>query len=93
MYYVYIITNIENTVLYTGITNNLYRRIYQHREKLVDGFSKRYNLFKLVYYEETESVESAILREKQIKNMSRLKKKQLVICKNREWTDLFPELQ
>jgi len=92
MYYVYIITNIENTVLYTGVTNNLQKRIYQHREKMVDGFSKRYNLFKLVYYEETESIESAILREKQIKNLSRLNKRNLVNSKNPELADLWPSL-
>ncbi len=66
-YYVYIMTNKYNTVLYTGVTNDLKRRVYEHREKLIDGFTKRYNATKLVYYEVYENVESAILREKQIK--------------------------
>ena len=92
MYYVYIVTNIANTVLYTGFTNNLLRRIYEHREKVVDGFSKRYNLFKLVYFEESENAFSAIEREKKIKNMSRQRKKDLISSKNEMWTDLWPEV-
>ena len=66
-YYIYIMTNKRNTVVYTGITNDLRRRVYEHREKLVDGFTKKYNITKLVYYEVFEDVENAILREKQIK--------------------------
>ena len=66
-YYVYILTNKRHKVLYTGVTNNLKRRVYEHREKMIAGFTKKYNVFKLVFYEETESSEAAILREKQIK--------------------------
>lgn len=77
-YYVYMITNQYNTVLYIGVTNNLVRRIYEHKNKLVKGFSSKYNLNKLVYFERTESIESAILREKQLKKYSRAKKEQLI---------------
>ena len=73
-YYVYIITNKYNTTIYVGVTNNLARRIYEHKNKLVEGFSFKYNLNKLIYFECTENVESAIIREKQIKNYSRAKK-------------------
>jgi putative endonuclease len=66
-YYVYIVTNTGNNVLYTGMTNNLKRRIYEHKEKLIEGFAKKYNIDKLVYYESTNNVNSAIQREKQIK--------------------------
>ncbi len=66
-YYVYIMTNKNNTVIYTGVTNDLKRRVYEHREKLTEGFIKKYNITKLVYYEISRDVKSAILREKQIK--------------------------
>lgn len=75
-YYVYIMTNKGNTVLYTGITRDLKKRVYQHKEKLVDGFTQKYNITKLVYYEVFEDPENAISREKQIKAGSR-KKNQL----------------
>ena len=65
-YYTYIMTNKRNTVLYTGVTNNLKRRAYEHKEKLADGFMNKYNIIKLVYYEVFEDIENAILREKQI---------------------------
>ena len=78
-------TNKNNTVLYTGITNDLKRRVYEHKEKLVDGFTKKYNVTKLVYYEVFEDPENAILREKQIKAGSRQKKLDLINCINREW--------
>jgi len=70
-YFVYILTNKRNNVLYTGVTNDLRRRVYEHQEKLVPGFTKKYNVYKLVYYEMTESIEAAIKREKQIKGGSR----------------------
>jgi putative endonuclease len=70
-YYVYIMSNKYNTVLYTGVTNNLKRRVYEHREKLIEGFSSKYNCNKLVWYEETGDIESAILKEKQIKKWKR----------------------
>ncbi|HAO94266.1 MAG: excinuclease ABC subunit C [Deltaproteobacteria bacterium GWB2_55_19] len=88
-YYVYIITNKWNNVLYTGVTNDLKRRIYEHKEKLIDGFTKKYNIDKLVYYEATGSIESAITREKQIKGGSRAQKKELVRSMNAGWVDLY----
>ncbi len=88
MYYVYILTNKAKTVLYTGVTNDLTRRMYEHKNKLIDGFSKRYNLNLLVYYETTTDVKSAIAREKQIKNLLRRKKEQLISAINPEWNDL-----
>ena len=91
-YYVYIMTNVRNTVLYAGVTNDLIRRVYEHKERLVDGFTKKYNIAKLVYYEVFEDIENAILREKQIKAGSRQKKVQLINSINREWRDLYDEL-
>ena len=88
-YFVYILTNKHNEVLYTGITNNLKRRIYEHREKLVSGFTKKYNVSKLVYYEIYQDSENAILREKQIKAGSRQKKIDLINSTNRKWLDLY----
>lgn len=91
-YFVYIITNKYNTTLYIGVTNNLVRRIYEHRNKLLDGFSAKYNLNKLIYYECTQDVESAIHREKQLKNYSRAKKEQLIEKFNPEKIDLYPSI-
>jgi putative endonuclease len=91
-YYVYMMTNVKNTVLYTGVTNDLIRRAWEHRQKLIEGFTKKYNVVKLVYYEVSEDIESAILREKQIKAGSRQKKVQLVNDMNREWRDLYDGL-
>ena len=85
-------TNKRNTVLYTGITNDLKRRVYEHKEKLVDGFTKRYNITKLVYYEVFEDPENAIWREKQIKAGSRQRKIDLINKVNREWLDLYEEI-
>ena len=91
-YYVYIITNKWNKVLYTGVTNDLQRRVLEHKNKTLKGFIKRYNVDKLVYYEDTENIESAILRENQTKGSSRKDKIQLVNSLNPEWRDLFEEL-
>ena len=88
-YYVYILTNSYNTVLYVGVTNNLVRRIYEHKNKLVDGFTKKYNLNKLVYFEETTDVNSAILREKQLKNYKRCKKIALIEKANPTWEEII----
>ncbi len=88
-YCVYIVTNKNNTTLYTGVTSNLVQRIFQHKSKAVAGFSKKYNLQKLVYYECTEDVHSAIQREKQIKAGSRKKKIQLIENMNPGWDDLY----
>ena len=82
-------TNKRNTVLYTGVSNNLKKRVYEHKEKLTEGFTKKYNITKLVHYEVFEDVESAILREKQVKAGSRQKKIDLVNSQNKEWADLY----
>jgi len=86
-YYVYIMTNRSQT-LYTGVTNDLQHRVYEHKQKLVDGFTKKYNLTKLVYYESTDDVRSAIGREKQIKGWLRAKKIALIESMNPQWGDL-----
>jgi len=91
-YYVYIMTNSTNTVTYTGVTNDLFRRIYEHKNKLAEGFTKKYKINKLVYYEVCENIESAILREKQIKSWSREEKVKLVNTMNQDWHDLYGEL-
>ena len=91
MYYVYLLTNKRNTVLYTGVTNNLERRIYEHKNKLIEGFTARYNINKLVYFESTTSIETAIQREKQIKGWLRKRKNELVESINPEWKDLSEE--
>lgn len=88
MYYVYIMTNKNNTVLYTGITGDLKRRVYEHKSKIQGGFTKRYNIQSLVYYEEYSDVNQAILREKSIKNLVRRKKDELITSLNPEWKDL-----
>ena len=91
-YYVYIMTNQANTVLYTGVTNDLKRRTFEHKKKLAAGFAARYNLTKLVYFEACGEAESAILREKQIKGGSRQNKIDLISSINRQWRDLYGEL-
>ena len=91
-YYVYMMTNKHNTVLYTGITSDLMRRVFEHKEGLGGVFTSKYNLTRLVYYEITEDVRTAIEREKQIKGGSRTKKDQLVDGVNPEWRDLYDEL-
>ena len=90
-YYVYLLTNTHNTVLYTGVTNNIERRLYEHKNKLIKGFTEKYNLHKLVYVEETNDVNAAIAREKQIKGWVRVKKDALVINQNPKWLDLSAE--
>ena len=87
-YYIYILTNKSNKVLYVGMTNDLTRRIYEHKDKLVEGFTKKYNLTKLVYYEITTDVESALCREKQLKNWHRDWKVNLINKFNHKWDDL-----
>ena len=86
-YYVYILTNPSGT-LYTGVTNDLKRRVWEHKQKLVPGFAKRYNVSRLVYFEETSDVYAAISREKQIKAWRREKKVALIESANRDWRDL-----
>ena len=87
-YYVYIVTNKRNGTLYTGITNNLKRRVYEHKNKLVEGFTKKYGLVILVHFEVTNDVYSAISREKQIKGWIRKKKLALIEETNPYWKDL-----
>jgi len=91
-YCVYILTNQRNTVLYTGVTSDLKRRVFEHREKLVEGFTERYKVWKLVFYEVTDDVHAAITREKQIKAGSRQKKIDLINSMNPEWRDMYEEL-
>jgi len=85
-------TNKQNTTLYTGVTNDLIRRVYEHKQKLIDGFTKKYNIHKLVFYEVFNDPENAISREKQIKAGSRAKKIGYVNSKNPEWKDLYEEI-
>src|SRR5215469_11245948 len=92
VYCVYILTNKRNTVLYTGVTGDLRARVYQHREKLLPGFTNHYNVSKLVYYEAGHDVAGAITREKQIKAGSRRKKLDLINRLNPEWRDLYEDL-
>jgi len=91
-YYVYIMTNKYNTVLYTGVTNDLIRRVYEHKNKLVEGFTAKYNLAKLVYYDICKDVKEAINREKQIKGWKREKKEKLIKGFNPDWKDLYEEI-
>ena len=89
-YYTYILTNKYNEVLYIGVTNDLARRVAEHRSGTIPGFTQKYNCHKLVYYEEYSEVEMAIAREKQLKKWSRPKKETLIATKNKEWEDLMP---
>ena len=91
-YYVYILSNKWNTVLYVGVTNELVKRVWQHKQKLVKGFTEKYNLDKLVYYESGGDVNEAILKEKLIKGGSRKKKVLLIEKMNPEWKDLYETL-
>lgn len=90
--FVYIMTNYNKTTLYTGVTNNLKRRVYEHKNKLIDGFTKRYNITFLVYYECFDNIQEAILREKQLKGGSRQKKIDLINNVNPEWKDLYTSI-
>ncbi|OGY44260.1 MAG: hypothetical protein A3J62_02940 [Candidatus Buchananbacteria bacterium RIFCSPHIGHO2_02_FULL_38_8] len=87
-YFVYILTNWNNKVLYTGITNNLERRLFEHKNRIVEGFTTKYNVSKLVYYEEYNNAYDAITREKQIKNWHRQWKINLIKSLNSKWDDL-----
>jgi putative endonuclease len=91
-YYVYIMTNKNNSILYTGVTNDLKRRVYEHKNKLVEGFTKKYNIDKLVFYEVYDDINNAIAREKQIKSGSRAKKIKLIEEMNSRWNDLYDEI-
>ena len=87
-YYVYIMTNWNNYVLYIGVTNNLERRVYEHKHKLLPGFTAQYNVNKLVYFEETPDVKAAIAREKQLKGWKRERKNELINHANPDWHEL-----
>jgi putative endonuclease len=91
-FFVYIMTNPRNTVLYTGVTSNLSRRVSEHKEKRTPGFASRYNVTALVYYEMATTAEAAIAREKQIKAGSRRRKVELIESMNPSWRDLSGEL-
>jgi putative endonuclease len=91
-YFVYILTNKRHSVLYTGVTSDLKKRVYQHRMKLVPGFTSRYNVNKLLYYEMFDDAYTAISREKQIKAGSRTKKLDLINGMNPQWVDLYETL-
>ena len=87
-YFVYMISNKNNNVLYIGVTNNLERRMYEHKNKLIDGFSKKYNCNKLVWFKHTECIEEAILKEKQMKKWIRKFKENVINEMNPKWKDL-----
>ena len=87
-YYVYILTNSRGNVMYIGVTNNLERRLYEHKHELVPGFTQRYHVHKLVYFEETPDVHAALAREKQLKGWTRKRKNELVETANPAWEDL-----
>ena len=89
MYYVYILSNNKNGTLYIGVTRDLIRRVYEHKNKLLPGFTSKYNLDKLVYYETTSDVISAITREKQLKKWNRAWKINLIESMNPNWDDLY----
>ena len=92
-YYVYILANATNVAIYTGITNNLIRRVWEHKENAdPKSYTAKYHIHKLVYYEETTDVRIALEREKQIKDWNRKRKNQLVESMNPSWRDLYPEI-
>jgi putative endonuclease len=91
-YYIYIITNKNKSVLYIGVTNDMIKRIYEHKNKLVEGFTKKYTCDKLVWYEITNSIKSAINREKQMKKWKREYKENVINEMNPEWDDLYESL-
>ena len=88
LYYVYILTSRNNTVLYTGVTNNLVRRVNEHKMGMAESFTKKYHVNKLIYFEMFDYIDMAIAREKQIKGYSREKKEILIMAKNPEWLEL-----
>ncbi len=91
-YFVYILSS-KNKVLYVGMTDNLSRRIFEHKSSLAEGFTKKYNVNKLVYYESQPDLKSALKREKRLKNWHRQWKINLIEAKNKDWKDLYPEIE
>ena len=92
-YYVYILASKRNGTLYIGVTSNLIKRVYEHKNNIIEGFTKKYNIHKLVYYEISNDIESAIRREKQLKKWNRKWKLELIEKNNPEWRDLYSELR
>ena len=90
--YIYILSNKKEGSLYIGVTSNLQKRIWEHKNKVVKGFAEKYNLDKLVYYEVFDDIENAILREKQLKGLLRIKKINLINAFNPDWVDLYNQL-
>ena len=88
-YYIYILANKRNGTLYIGVTSNLVKRAYEHKSSIIDGFTKKYNIHKLVYYEISDDIESAIRREKQLKKWNRKWKLELIEKNNPKWKDLY----
>lgn len=91
-YYVYILASKSRGTLYIGVTNDLVRRVYEHKNNLIDGFTKKYNVHNLVFYEHTNDIEFAVRREKQLKKWERKWKIELIEKDNQQWTDLYGEL-
>lgn len=91
-YYVYILTNKTTSVLYIGVTNDLIRRVYEHKNKLIIGFTSKYNVDRLVYFENTGDITAAISREKQLKGWTRIKKEALIKNINPLWNDMYQNL-
>jgi putative endonuclease len=91
-YYVYLLASKRNGTLYIGVTSDLVKRVYEHKNNLVDGFTKEYHVHKLVYYEVTDDINGAIIREKQIKKWKRAWKIELIEKNNPDWRDLYAEL-
>ena len=87
MYYVYILTTKNDTTLYIGVTNNLQKRLYEHKSEQINGFTKKYNIHKLIYFEQYSDINAAISREKQLKRWKRSKKELLIATKNPNWDD------
>jgi len=90
--YIYILSNKKNGTLYIGVTSDLIKRVYEHKQKVIDGFSKQYSLDKLVYYEVIADITAAIKREKQLKNWNRAWKIELIEKENSEWNDLYNDI-
>lgn len=91
-YFIYIMASKKNGTLYIGVTNDLVRRVFEHKEDVIEGFTKKYKVHRLVYYEHTNDIQSAIEREKMIKRWKRQWKINLIRQKNPDWDDLYPEL-
>jgi putative endonuclease len=91
-YYVYILASKRNGTLYIGVTNDLIRRVYEHKNNLINGFTQKYNVHQLVYYEQTSNIKSAIQREKRLKKWNRKWKLELIEKENPNWNDLYERL-